>query len=103
MTSQTPPLAGIGAAWYRREDYEQIKLVMEDAHLLPPSFDEWEQKAENGRKQLIAQGHIVIKAYIDPKTFPAWCRGRGLKVNAQARMDFAALEARRITSNIQKS
>ena len=37
---------------------------------------------------------------ISPDTFPAWCRSRGLKLNAEARIMFAnAVAARRRTSS----
>jgi hypothetical protein len=29
------------AAWFRREDYERIREIMEDSDRLPPSFDEY--------------------------------------------------------------
>src|SRR4026209_1874433 len=35
------------AAWFRREDYERIREVMEDSDRLPPSFDEWELLAKS--------------------------------------------------------
>jgi len=35
-----------GIPWYRREEYEEILTVMEDAHLLPTTFDAWLKKAK---------------------------------------------------------
>ena len=35
------------AAWFRREDYERIREIMEDRDRLPPSFDEWELLAKS--------------------------------------------------------
>ena len=35
------------AAWFRREDYERIREIMEDSDRLPPSFDEWELLAKS--------------------------------------------------------
>ena len=28
------------AAWFRREDYERVREIMEDSDRLPPNFDE---------------------------------------------------------------
>jgi hypothetical protein len=35
------------AAWFRREDYERIREIMEDSDRLPPSFDEWQLLAKS--------------------------------------------------------
>jgi hypothetical protein len=35
------------AAWFRREDYEHIREIMEDSDRLSPSFDEWELLAKS--------------------------------------------------------
>lgn len=81
-------------AWYRAEDYDAILGIMSDSHKLPDTFGEWRLKAENGEKELTASGHIVVRAVIDPKTFPDWCRSLNLNVDAKARMHFANLAAR---------
>jgi len=31
------------AAWYRREDYDRIRSIMDDGAKFPPTFDEWEE------------------------------------------------------------
>lgn len=84
----------IGMAWYRAEDYDAIFRIMSDSHKLPDTFDEWLLKADNGEKELTASGHIVVRAVIDPKTFPDWCRSLNLNVDAKARMHFANIAAR---------
>lgn len=84
----------IGMALYRAEDYDAILGIMSDSHKLPGTFSEWLLKAENGEKELTASGHIVVRAIIDPKSFPDWCRSRNLNVDAEARMHFANLAAR---------
>lgn len=35
------------------------------------------------------RGWITTRAYIDPSDFLAWCRERGLNLNAEARNQFA--------------
>lgn len=84
----------VGIAWYRPEDYDAIRRVMADGKQLPASFHVWRMNAETGEKQLRRQGHTVVRAYIDPETFPDWCRARGHDVDAQARMDFANIVAK---------
>jgi len=84
-----PKIKYAGLVWYRREDYEKLKSVFSDSHVLPETFDKWLQRAENGFSDATSKGHTVVKVYIDPETFPAWCRQRSLDVNAKARVAFA--------------
>ena len=86
-------ISAMGVPWYRRQDYARILEVMEDAHLLPPTFDKWLYRAEQALKQAVDRGVLPVKAYIDPDQFVAWCRDRGLNVDAAARMQFAAAVA----------
>lgn len=80
----------IGIPWYDREDYSRILSIMEDASLLPRSYDQWLQKAESVERAQKAQGMIAIRAIIDPSAFQAWCRARSLNVDAKARAMFAS-------------
>ena len=60
-----------------------------DGHKLPLSFDKWLKKAQQGFDDYTRKGHTVEKVYIDPDTFPAWCRERGHEIDARARTEFA--------------
>lgn len=84
-----PGIRAAGISWYRREDYPRALDIMEDAHVLPPTCDEWERKAERQEREWQSRGFVVVRAIIDPEQFPAWCARRGLHVDAKARMRFA--------------
>lgn len=85
--SQQKPI--IGMVWYRNQkDYGILKSLFTDGHTLPSTYEQWLSKAERGFKEFQTKGYIVEKAYLDPETFPAWCRERGLDINAQARKEF---------------
>lgn len=79
----------VGIAWYRREDYERIRAIMDDRDKLPATFDEWLQAAEELERNLERAGHIVERVYIDPDAFAEWCRLRRLDIDSQARMRFS--------------
>lgn len=83
-----------GMVWYRPEDYSAILRIMTDSQKLPRTFHEWRMKAESGEKKLRRDGHTIVRAYIDPETFPDWCRSRGLDIDAEARMQYANLIAK---------
>ncbi|HWL51317.1 MAG TPA: hypothetical protein VNQ90_02720 [Chthoniobacteraceae bacterium] len=83
----------VGMAWYRREDYDSIRQIMDDGKALPPVYDDWLAAAERGFKKLTGDGLRIVRAEIDPATFPAWCATNGHKVNSDGRKAFANLRA----------
>jgi hypothetical protein len=83
------PLRAVGIAWYYRQDYRRILEIMEDADVLPRTYDQWLRSAETGERQLKRLGHVVIRAMIDPEEFTQWCRIRDLKVDAKARTQWS--------------
>lgn len=85
----------IGMAWYRAEDYDAILRIMSDSHQFPDRFDVWLAKAEAFEKDGASHGYVVVRAVIDPKTFPNWCKSCNLNVDAEARTYFANLAARK--------
>ena len=85
----SPPPRAVGIPWYRREDYGRILDVMVDRHVLPDTFEEWRKKAGGLESHYRSQGVLTVRAVIDPGEFTAWCRARGLNVDAQGRMAFA--------------
>ncbi len=79
----------IGIAWFRPADYQRIRTLFVDGDGLPRLYSDWLKFAEKAERQIKASGKTVHRAIIDPNTFPAWCEGRGLKIDSQARMAFA--------------
>lgn len=75
----------VGMSWYRREDYARILEVMEDAHVLHATHAEWLAAAEKTQKGIEAKGYRAFKAELRLDEFVAWCRNRGLNINADAR------------------
>lgn len=92
--SEEMRISAVGIPWYRREDYPRILAVMADRHLLPASFHAWLQAAQQTVEKIKASGQVPVKAHVSPDEFVAWCRSRGLDINADARMEFAATVAR---------
>ncbi|MBU1234825.1 MAG: hypothetical protein KKD01_09595 [Proteobacteria bacterium] len=75
--------------WYKEEDWEKLIEMFTDGHLLPKSYADWLKKADKMVEQLEAAGDVVIKVFIDPVTFPAWCKKKGRKMDMKARTDLA--------------
>lgn len=92
-----------GMAWYLESDYEALRAMFIDGHKLPATFLQWQDQAEQARKRYLRQGHIVVKAHIDPATFPAWCAANGCDVDATGRIKFANAEAHRVLVEANKN
>ena len=65
---------------------------------MPLTFNEWLRKAEALEKQISDSGVRVVRAIIDPDTFPAWCASKNFKINADARKSFANHKAMEVAS-----
>ena len=92
----TSPIQHIGMIWYELENYDAVLRIMADRPKLPRTFHEWRMKAEAEEKRFRRDGKIVVRAFIDPETFPDWCRARGLNLAAEARHRFAATVAKSV-------
>jgi len=75
--------------WYKEENYQQLLAIFDDAHLLPPTFEDWQRRAEEKKNEVLAGGDRVIKVFIDPETFPEWCALKKLSKDANARSQLA--------------
>ena len=75
--------------WYREEDWEALLKIFSDSHLLPQSYSEWLEKAEEMAKKVEESGDIVMKVFIDPQTFPLWCQSKGREPDKHARTELA--------------
>lgn len=78
-----------GIVWYRREDYDRLKALFPDGSKLPDTFEEWLAKAQEVLATLVAADVCVEKAYIDPETFPDWCRTHRHKMDERGRTAYA--------------
>jgi hypothetical protein len=79
----------IGFPWFHRKNYEKLLNIFTDCHLMPKTYDEWLKFAEEGIDRLSCDGFTIEIVYIDPKTFPSWCRVNRLDLDGKARIAFA--------------
>lgn len=86
----------VGLIWYKdKEDFLKARAIFTDAFLLPDTYEEFLIKATELIAKIEASGMPVVKAELNPETFPAWCKERSLNVDAKGREAFgnaAALE-----------
>jgi hypothetical protein len=75
--------------WYKEEHYAQLLSLFDDAELLPLTYQHWLSRAEEKKAEVEAGGNQVIKVFIDPETFPEWCRKKDLPMDANSRSSLA--------------
>jgi hypothetical protein len=85
------PIRVVGVTWFREEDYPILLTIFEDANKMPRAWKDWLKGAEEMEQRLKADGHTVERVYIDPDTFPGWCRREGVKIAREGRNKFAAV------------
>jgi hypothetical protein len=86
-TLEEEGVRAIGIAWMREEDYPALIRIFEDGHMFG-SWEEWSERAEATEKKFQSEGVIVLRAYLDPATFPAWCAARNIDPGREARTRF---------------
>ncbi len=86
-SNQGPTLQAM--VWYKEEDWDTLMGLFPDRHLLPPSYADWLGRAEEMVKKVEGSGDVVMKVFIDPETFPAWCKEQGKEMNSEARAELA--------------
>ena len=75
--------------WYKEEEWDELMAMFPDRHLMPATFDDWLVRATELVDKVQAEGDIALKVFIDPVTFPEWCRKKGRTLDAAARTDMA--------------
>jgi hypothetical protein len=77
------------AAWFRREDYQRIRQIMDDGDRLPPEFDAWEERAKAQAEEAARHDLIITPIILDPDEFLAFCETENLAPSREARAKFA--------------
>ena len=86
-------IRGVGIVWYRNEEDFRAAQVMFGKDTLPHTYEEWLERAVKALEEYASEGQQVVKAYLDPKTFPEWCSTNGAKLDRHARSTYAATKA----------
>ena len=88
--SEDQPPPAVGAYWIKEEDYPALLQLFDDGYKMPPSWKEWLKMAEEMEHGLKAYGHVVLRVFIDPATFPDWCAAHGTSPGSAGRRKFVA-------------
>lgn len=78
----------VGIAWIKEEDYAALVAIFEDGDVFAGGWKAWNKRAEAVEDRMKNEGVIVLRAYLDPETFPAWCSARGVDTGREGRTLF---------------
>lgn len=84
-----------GLAWLPRRSYAAMRATMEDAHVFPATYREWQPRAEKVVEAIRATGATVLLVNIDTPEFFEYCREQGLRYDAVGRGRYAQFVAAR--------
>ena len=78
----------IGVAWYKKDQWNRLLDISEDASELEETFEEWKSNALKKIKSIEKQGAIVEKIPVDTEELLAWCNTFRLSVNSRSRTEY---------------
>ena len=84
-----------GLGWYDRAQWEKLTQVVENRSELDDTYEQWESGAVNFLQKMEREGRKIAKVFVDVDALVAWCRNRGLPVNAESRAEYIMLVLRR--------
>jgi hypothetical protein len=80
----------VGLARFRAEHWPRWIETVDDRATWDETHAQWQQNVQAMAERLHRAGLEVIWVDLEPESFAAWCRERGLRNDAEARSRFAA-------------
>jgi hypothetical protein len=89
-TPATPAPLVVGVAWYRADQWQRLRSLAADAHVLHDTYAEWEASAMERLADFRARGMLVQPVPVDIDELVQWCRERHKAMDGKARSQFVA-------------
>jgi hypothetical protein len=77
-----PPVSAL--PWYARGDYSALLELVSDPGMLPATYDAWLKRAKRTESQMQKAGFSVVRIWVRPIAFAAWCRERNVSPDQMA-------------------
>lgn len=84
----------IGVAWYRRDQWQRLLEIAEDADELSETYESWLSEAEKAIRLMAAENVFLEKVDVDVEEILAWCNARDLPVDSKARSNYVVEKMR---------
>ena len=84
----------IGVAWYRPDQWEQMRKLSDDSDRLEGTYEQWLSYAERQLAELRSRGCRVQKVDVDLDELLKWCTSKRLPLNGDSRAQYVAEKLR---------
>ena len=91
-------LIAVGLAWYRPENFAEVRAMMTDSDVLPASHQELMNRVHKLERHFRRSGIAIVRVYLDTDDFPAFCRANGLDLDAEGRLAYVNAVAKKMLS-----
>lgn len=75
----------IAIAWYRKDDWAELKRLCPRPDDLHDTYEEWLANAQEGLKAAGFSEHDVLKVILTPEDLREWKAANGGEINSQVR------------------
>ena len=86
------PRVVLGAAWYSREQWHELRAVAADPDALEETYEAWVTVFDAACVKLRTHGMVPERVPIDVDELVAWCAAERVAIDGAARARFAALK-----------
>ena len=83
-------------AWYKPDQWNQLRSVSIDRDRLEETFAEWESHAKSSFENYRTNGLDIFKIIIDVNELVAWCKKEGKDIDGAARSELAAIKLKEL-------
>jgi hypothetical protein len=91
MSQDKAHTAVLGIAWYRREEWEDLKAYCEDRETMEDSYDDWKREATKALHEFQQSGEHAEAVDFNLHEFQKWCTAHNKLPNASSRSEFTAV------------
>jgi len=84
----------VGIAWYRPEQWGQLREAVTDPEVLEDTHEEWLDIARRTVLDLAREGVRAERVDVDVDELANWCRERGRALDGSARAQYATEQLR---------
>ena len=88
MIREKPTRAAIGIAWYRSDQWEDLKAYCEDPEIMENTYEAWKRGATKALRVLRRNGEHAGPVDFDLNEFRKWCEALEKRPVASSRSEF---------------
>ncbi len=97
MKKVPPHTEGIfGIAWYRKDQWELLRMVSDKPEILEDTYEEWLINANKLKDNLEQLGITAKKVDIDINDVVLWCKSINNTINSKSITEYVTLKLKKL-------